>query len=191
MNRLSDAFRQIREHPWLGHALLGVLALIMLQGILGLRRDNAHAAQTAGQLRAQQQRLRLIARQTQWPRREQAIASVLAQLRSRLWQAPTPAIAQATVQDRLNLLVRQQKLTGPNVRVNHLEAITGTKMSRVKAQLSFSIDTATFPNLLARLLREHPQIVIQDIEFGHRAGTRATLGLVFYFRQIGAKTTSS
>ncbi len=182
MNALIEQFQQIRRHPWLGHALLGILVLILLNGLLNLGSANSQMSQLNGQLQANRERLLLITRQTQWPGRDKAVSSVLAQLQGRLWRAPTPAVAQATVQDRLNLLVRRLQLTSPVVRVGNLQAIKGLKIRWVKARLSFIFNAAKFPGLLAKLLKQNPQIVIEDLQFSNQPRARASLGLIFYFR---------
>ncbi len=180
---MTPLLKQLREHPWLAHALLGIVAILGLYGVLVLRDANAELAQTCDQQETQRLRLESAAGQTEWPQRRAEIQSRLAQLQTRLWQAPTAALAQARVQDRLNMIIRQQNLQAARLQVGSPTPVSGAPLTLVKAQLDFRLEPAALPTLLATLLTNAPEFVIEELDFRDQEGSRVNLGLAAYFRE--------
>ncbi|MGN8160477.1 type II secretion system protein GspM [Salinisphaera sp. RV14] len=184
-DQLKAQLRQVREHPWLGQALLAIAAIMLLYSVLTLADTNQQIAQQCKQLEARAERIAQIADQKQWRKRRQQVSSRLSQLQSQLWQAPTPALAQANLQDKLNMLVRQNNLKNARLQVGQLMAVPNADFRRIKAQLDFKFDPNTLPTVLARLAGMQPQVIFDGLEFHDQPDSRVTLGLLFYFRGQG------
>lgn len=179
---LKAQLQQLREHPWIGQAVLAIAAIVVLYGVLTLKDTNQQMAQHCKQLEARAERIAQIAGQKQWPKRRKDVSSQLSQLQSQLWQAPTPAIAQANLQDKLNMLIRRNHLKDARLQVGQLINVPNASFRRIKAQLDFRFEPKTLPTVLARLAGMQPQVIFDGLEFQDQPGSRVSLGLVFYFR---------
>lgn len=184
-DQLKAQLRQIREHPWMDQALLAIAAIILLYGVLTLNDTNQQIAQHCKQLQARAERIAQIAHEKQWRKRRKQVSSRLSQLQSQLWQAPTPALAQAHLQDKLNTLIRQNNLKNARLQVGQLMAVPNAGFRRIKAQLDFKLNPDTLPTVLAHLAGMQPRVIFNGLEFHDQSGTRVTLGLLFYFRGQG------
>ena len=190
-DQLKAQLRQIREHPWMDQALLAIAAIILLYGVLTLNDTNQKIAQHCKQLQARAERIAQIAHQKQWRKRRKQVSSRLSQLQSQLWQAPTPALAQAHLQDKLNTLIRQNNLKNARLQVGQLMAVPNAGFRRIKAQLDFKLDPDTLPTVLAHLAGMQPQVIFVGLEFHDQSGSRVTLGLLFYFRGQGQQKSNN
>lgn len=180
--QIAHLLKTLQTHPWLGHALGGVLLLIAANAYLNLQDSNALLQKQAAQLALQKGRLEAISQRGVPAQQLSEIRSRLALLQGQLGQAPTAAIAQANIQDKLNLLVRSRSLQNARVQVGSLEPVAGhPNLAEIKAQLDFVFTPENLLPLLVALSTQTPPPVITDLSFQNQANSRVSLGASYYF----------
>lgn len=180
---MKAQWQKLRQHPWLGQALLAIVVILLLNTVFLVQDTNNGLARTCTVLYQRVQSMAAIDGQQEWFKRRKEVSSRLAQLQSRLWQAPTPALAQANVQDKLNMLIRQNGLDSARLQVGSLLPVAGAPLGLIKAKLDFRLDPAKLPLLLAKIQRLDPKVQIDGLDFQDRPGTRVVLDLNIYFRK--------
>ena len=120
-NMMADLLSQLRTNARLRIGLVLIIAIAWLYGVLTLRDE----------VQAQQQRFRsshlAIARlqaqlaEPEWANRSTAARALAVQLENKLWQAPTPGLAQAAYQDWLTIAMVKAGVANPQITVSVVE----------------------------------------------------------------------
>lgn len=183
--QLAQWLKTLQTHPWLGHALGVVLLLVAANTYFNLQASNALIQKQAAQLALQKARLEAISQRVVPVQQISEIRSRLALLEGQLGQAPTAAIAQANIQDKLNLLVRARSLQNARVQVGSLEPVAGhPSLAEIKAQLDYVFTPENLLPLLVALSTQTPAPVITDLSFQNQANSRVSVGASYYFPTI-------
>ncbi len=179
---MKAALRQLQEHPWLGHAMLAIGVILLLYLVLVLR----DAAEAERGIHAQQlatlEKLQQVQQEDQWKQRLVEVNSRLGQLQSRLWKAPTVGLAQAQVQDAVNLLARRFQQQEVRVRVGTLLPVDETGVSVLKTRLDFRFTQDRFLAFTDALINRDPPFIIESLEFRPRPNSWVTVEVLAHFK---------
>ncbi len=180
--QLNQLLRTLQTHPWLGHAL-GIVVLIILSNfLLGLQADNTQLYKQSAQLALQQARLQSVGERSLPPEQSQELRSRLSLLQGQMGVEPTPAIAQANIQDALNLFQRQLNLTNARIQVGSQAAVAGhPDFLEIKAQMDFAFSPDTLLPLLVALSKRTPPVFITDLNFQNQVNSRVSLSISTYY----------
>lgn len=195
---MIDSFlNELRNNPRLRWGVALIIGIIWLYGILLLRealqeQEQQHraTAQTISRLRAQLAQPEWIARVA--PARELAM-----QLEGRLWQAPTPGLAQAAFQDWLNAAVIKAGATHSQITVIVLDeaganvsnqnqnpdATTPSDLWKIKAKLSFDFTSATLLDFMGRIENHERQVIVGALNVRKEPAPRVEMELIGYFQK--------
>lgn len=180
--QITQLLKTLQTHPWLSHALGVIVVIVSLNVFMGLRAANVLIEKQADQLSLQKNRLEAISQRKTPASQLGEIRSRLALLQGRLGKAPTPAIAQANVQDALSLLQRQYDLRNARVQVGSLEPVAGqADLAEIKAQVDFEFSRTTLLPVLAALSDQPPTGLITDLNFRNQDNSRVSVGVSYYY----------
>lgn len=180
--QLNQLLKTLQTHPWLSHALGVVAVIVAVNFFLVLQAGNALLQKQAAQLSLQKVRLEAISQRGEPAQQVSEVRSRLALLQGQLGKAPTPAIAQANIQDTLNLLLRKQDLHNARVQVGSLEPVAGhPDLAEIKAQLDYVFSPESLLPTLAALSEQTPPALITDLSFQNQDNSRVSVGVSYYY----------
>ncbi|MCW8917629.1 MAG: GspMb/PilO family protein [Gammaproteobacteria bacterium] len=171
---------ELKQHPWMKEALgaIGLILLLALALDLGDRVAAARAALQAEQDAAA--RLSSLDLTLPWPNRFEQANSRLSQLQSSLWQAPTPGVAVAQLQDTINALARRYKLEDFRLQMGEPIAVEGHQLTSVRGRLDFRFAPQQMLGLLNEIDTHQPRLYIRELELRQRSGSRGRLVIEAY-----------
>lgn len=198
---LIDLRRNPRLRLWFA-LIVGVMCLYVLL----LLRDALQSAEQQERAIAQSiSRLRAHLAQPEWLQREQAASILVAQLESRLWQAPTAGLAQAALQDWLNSNLKQVQATKPMLTVTVMDEITAGSapvapaldpaglgeagpptppdLGKIRVKLGFDFGAPILLEFLRRLESNDKQIIVSSLIVQKVPLPHVELELLAYFQQ--------
>lgn len=200
---LNNFFAQLRDNPRLRWGIALIIGLFWLYAILVLR--DSLQEQTQQQRAAAQSiaRLQLQMTQTQWTARVTPAKMMAVQLEGRLWQAPTPGLAQAAFQDWLNANMAKAGISKSQISVTVLEeaapntpaqgagASTGASppagtppdLWKLRAKLSLDFSAPTLMNFLSLIENNDKQIIVAALNVRKEPTPQAVLELHGYFQK--------
>lgn len=203
---------QLRDTPRLRWGVALIIGILWLYAILLLRdslqdqtQQHRAAAQTLSRLRAQ-------LAQPQWTARVTPAKTMAVQLEGRLWQAPTPGLAQAAFQDWLNASMVKAGINKPQISVTVLEealpnaptqnlasgtstassppSSTPADLWKLKAKLSLDFSAPSLMNFLALIENHDKQIIVGTLNARKEPSPRVDLELYGYFQKPAAPSTT-
>lgn len=177
---MALSLSELKQHPWMKEAL-GLIGLILLL-ILVFELDDRVAAARAV-LEAEQDtaaRLSSLDLTLPWAQRLEQVNSRLAQSQSLLWQAPTPGVAVAQLQDTINAMARRHKLEELRVQMGEPLDVEGHALKSVRGRLEFRFAPQQMFTLLAEIDSHQPRLYIRELDVRNRAGSRSRIVIEAY-----------
>lgn len=200
---MDDFLTQLRGNPRLRWGIALIVGIAWLYGILLLRDEVAD--QTLRYRSATQAIARLQAQlaQPEWADRATAARAMAVQLEGRLWQAPTPGLAQSAYQDWVTATLVKAGINNPQVTVTVVEdapaaGATGaapltaaaapavaapTDLWKIKAKLNFEFNAPALMDFLARLESHEKQTVVNTLTARKEPAPRVDMEVVAYFQK--------
>jgi hypothetical protein len=187
---LDNLLTQLRTNPRLRWGVALIIGIAWLYGVLLLR--DAAQDQTQQQRAAAQSvaRLRATLTQGQWAARLPAANALAVQLESKLWQAPTPGLAQAALQDWLGAALTRSGVVNRQISVTVLEetiANLGNSappgLWRVKAKLGFEYTAPSLLDFLSQLEANDRQSIVGVLTVRKEPSPRVELEVDAYFQK--------
>lgn len=197
---MNDLLNQLRNTPRLRMGIALILGMAWLYGVL-LLRDEVDAqnqrfrnsTQVLGRLKAQ-------LAEPQWVTRAPAARTLAVQLEGKLWQAPTPGLAQATLQDWLTKSMAKAGIATPQITVAAVEeAPPGTvaptdpvaptdadamaDLWKIKAKMSFELNPPVLMDFLATLETHERQTTVRTLIIRKEPAPRVELETLNYFQK--------
>lgn len=206
---LKNFLSQLRDNPRLRWGMIMIVGIVWLYGILLLHEK---LQEQASQLRATTlsvARLQAQVAQTEWLARVAPAKTLAVQLEARLWQAATPGLAQAALQDVLNAAMAKAGVTRPQITISVVEdaapnaSISTTPNTasnsqapdtaalpgvwRVKAKLSYDASAPALLDFLGQLEKHEKQIVVGTLGVNKSQPNRVDMELFTYFQKPGGQ----
>jgi hypothetical protein len=195
----SPLLSELRNNPRLRWGLLAIVATCWLYGVLLLSEAVQAEAQRQRSLAQTVTRLQAQLGQTEWPARVAPAKTMAVQLESRLWQAPTPGLAQAAVQEWLAGSAAQAGIAKPQISVTVLvdtpTADTPAKgenvalpsgLRKISAKLSFDAAPQAALSLL-NMIDSTPQLLnVTSLTLRKEPAPHVDLELITYFQKPNA-----
>ena len=197
---MNDLLRQLRDNRRLRWGIAVIVGMGWLYGILVLRDEVAD--QTLRYRSATQAVARLQAQlaQPEWTDRAAAARALAVQLEGRLWQAPTPGLAQSAYQDWVSATLIKAGFTNPQVTVTVVEDAPASSTSpavspdspavpaptdlwKIKAKLNFEFNAPALMDFLARLESHEKQTVVNTLTARKEPAPRVEMEVVAYFQK--------
>ncbi len=207
---MGDLFNQLRANVRLRIGVVLIIAMGWLYGVLTLR-DEVNdqnqrfrsSTQAIGRLKAQ-------LAQTDWGTRATTARALAVQLEGKLWQAPTPGLAQAALQDWLMKTMAKSGIANPQVTVAVVEdANPGNNASappsdpaapndandpadlwKLKAKLNFELNPPALMDFLAALETNAQQTTVRILTARKDPAPRVEMELMAYFQKQKAVKSS-
>jgi hypothetical protein len=200
---MNDILNQLRANVRLRVGLALIIAMGWLYGVLTLRDEVAEQTQRFRSSTQSVARLKAQLTQPEWGDRAVAARATAVQLEAKLWQAPTPGLAQAALQDWLMKTVAKVGIANPQVTVAVVEdANVGNNASpvatdpststdanapadlwKLKAKLNFEFNPSTLMDFLAALETNDQQITVHVLTARKDPAPRAEMELIAYFQK--------
>lgn len=200
---MDDFLTQLRGNPRLRWGIALIVGIAWLYGILLLRDEVAD--QTLRYRSATQAIARLQAQlaQPEWADRTTAARAMAVQLEGRLWQAPTPGLAQSAYQDWVTATLVKAGINNPQVTVTVVEdapaagstsaapltaaaapaVAAPTDLWKIKAKLNFEFNAPALMDFLARLESHEKQTVVNTLTARKEPAPRVDMEVVAYFQK--------
>lgn len=200
---LDNFINQLRDTPRLRWGIALIVGTFGLYGILLLREalqeeDQQYrvAAQSISRLSAQ-------LAQPEWVSRVVPAKTMAVQREAKLWQAPTPGLAQAAFQDWLNAAMVKAGVTHPQITVTVIDeaavnapnqsegsdTTTPADLWKIKAKLGFDFSAATLMNFLDQIENNDKQIIVGAFNARKEPMPHVEMELYGYFQKQAAPTT--
>lgn len=201
----NSLINELRNNTRLRWGLLAIAATCWLYGVL-LLSETARAealrqrslAQTVTRLKAQLD-------QTEWPARVMPAKTMAVQMESRLWQAPTPGLAQAALQEWLLARATQAGIVTPQITVTILadtqaaDTTTNTEnvaepagLRKISAKLSFDAAPKMALNFLNLIDSPSQSLAVTSLTMRKEPTPHVDLELISYFqKQLTPPTAAS
>jgi len=203
----DNLLSQLRDNPRLRWGVALIIGIFWLYGIL-LLRDNLQ--QQTQQHRATAQsvtRLQAQLAQPQWPTRVTPAKVMAVQLEGKLWQAATPGLAQAALQDWLNASMAKAGISKPQISVTVLEEAASSTPTqsqgssppsispsappadlwKLKAKLNLEFSAPSLMSFLTLIENHDKQIVVSALNVRKEPSPRVDMELYVYFQKPGAR----
>ncbi len=209
---MDNLLNQLRANARLRVGMVLIIAVGWLYGVLTLRdevNDQTQRFRSSTQAIA---RLKAQLAQTDWGTRAVAARAMAVQLEGKLWQAPTPGLAQAALQDWLMKAMAKAGIANPQVTVATVEETgagngASTQSSdpaapneandpadlwKIKAKLNFEFNPTTLMDFLAALETNDLQTTVRLLTARKDPAPRVEMELLAYFqKQKAAKSGPS
>jgi hypothetical protein len=202
---------QLRTNPRLRWGLALIVGIFWLYALL-LMRDSLQEQTQQHRTTAQSvARLRAQLAQPEWTARVTPAKVMAVQLEGKLWQAPTPGLAQAAFQDWLNTTLMKAGVSKPQITVTVLEdappnaptqskdastsATSGTAprapsdLWKIKAKLGFDAPAAVLMTFLNSIEDHEKQIIVGALNVRKEPTPHAEMELFGYFQKHTAPAT--
>lgn len=185
---MIDQLRQeLKASPLLRIGGAGILAILVLNGLLSLEAEQTALIKEQQQLSTKIGRIRQYARQPEWLDRARQAKATEVELESRLWRNRSPGIAQAEFQDWLTHSLTKRNMA--NLRIDMVtdsKALSGEAPDEwaVKAKVNFDFVPATFNDWLSQLASYERQVIIERLTIRGDASPKVEVLLTAPFRKI-------
>lgn len=193
---LEKILTELRNNARLRWGVALILALLWLYGLMLL--NEAQQAQQQ-QYRAGAQTLaRLEAQLTQaeWLTRVESAKTLVVQLESQLWQAPTSGLAQAAFQDWLNATLQKAGAVRPIITVTVVDEITAASaypetaagstppdLWKLTAKLGFAFEAEKLLTVLSEIESNDKRIIIGSLHIRKQPTAHVEMELHAYFQK--------
>jgi hypothetical protein len=174
---------EIRNNHRLRWGIWAILGISASYGVLLLEDWRIELENEYQNVSRRWQQVQQVVSQPEWPRRDQQAREQYSQLQSRLWQANTQGLAQASLQSWLDGKAKQVGLQNHTIRVDPAITLDKVNVWQVKAQLEAEFQQDRLFDLLL-LLAESPQwIVVERLDISQTTRqTRLQMWVVAYFQ---------
>lgn len=196
---MADFLIQLRSNPRLRIGLVLIIAIAWLYGVLTLRDEVNAQNQRFRSTTLAIARLKAQLAEPEWTTRATAARALAVQLESKLWQAPTPGLAQAAYQDWITISMVKSGITSPQVTVSVVEEATGSNAGsttdatvapdtladlwKLKAKLNFDFNPPALMDFLATLENNDRQSVVRTLTVRKEPTARVEVELIAYFQK--------
>jgi hypothetical protein len=203
---MDDLLSQLRDNPRLRWGLALIVGMAWLYGALVLRDEVADAEQRHRSATQSISRLQTQLAQPEWVGRAVSARAMAVQLEGKLWQAPTPGLAQSAYQDWLAASFIKSGIGNPQIIVTVVEdappaqsaapagalpvagdvpaaSSTPPDLWKIKAKLNFEFNAPTFIDLMARLENHEKQTVINTLTVRKEPVPRVEMEVIAYFQK--------
>jgi hypothetical protein len=175
LSQLRDNFR-LRLGLWL------IAAIVAGYGLNFLEQQRQQLSAEYRNAALHLQKLQSVANQQEWQARAAEMAANRTQIETRLWQANSKGLAQATLQTWLDQQINAAAIAAPRLKVE--SAIEKDGLWQVSARLDGSFSRAALEKLLL-LLWNHPQwIIVNSLELQATGNARFSLVASAYFQAL-------
>ena len=197
---LNNFFNQLRNNPRLRWGIALIIGIAWLYAVLLLRDSLQEQTQQHRSAAQNITRLRVQLAQPEWAERVAPAKVMAVQLEGKLWQAATPGLAQAALQDWLNAELLKVGINKPQINVTVLEetpvnnpspnqetgAATPADLWKIKAKLSFETTPASLMDFLSQIELYEKQVVVGGLTLRKEPTPRAEMELFGYFQKPAA-----
>lgn len=200
---IDNLLNELRENPRLRWGVALIIGIFWLYGILLLRERLQEQEQQHRAAMQSISRLRAQLAQPEWAARVAPARDMAMQLEGRLWQAPTPGLAQAAFQDWLNAAMIKAGVTHPQITVTVIdEAVanvpnqnqdlgktTPVDLWKIRAKLGFDFSSATLLDFMSRIENHEKQIIVDTLNARKEPTPRVEMELYGYFQKQAVQAT--
>ena len=203
---MDDLLTQLSDNPRLRWGLALIVGMAWLYGVLVLRDEVADSQQRHRSATQAIARLQTQLAQPEWVGRAVSARAMAVQLEGKLWQAPTPGLAQSAYQDWLAGTLVKSGIGSPQITVAVVEdaptaqgaapgvsalvvgdapamSATPADVWKVKAKVTFEFNAPTLMDLLARLENHEKQTVINTLTVRKEPVPRAEMEVIAHFQK--------
>lgn len=196
---MADFLNQLRTNPRLRMGLVLIIAIAWLYGVLTLRDEVKAQNQRFRASNLAIGRLQAQLAEPEWTSRAPAARALAVQLESKLWQAPTPGLAQAAYQDWVTITMVKAGITSPQVTVSVVEEAAGSNAGapadatatpdaladlwKLKAKLYFEFNPPALMDFLATMENNDRQTVVRTLTIRKEPTPRVEMELIAYFQK--------
>jgi len=193
----ENLFSQLRDNHRLRWGVLLILSLFWLYAIILMQEALQETTQQYRSTTQSVTRLREQLAQPDWLARVTPARTMAVQMEGRLWQAPTPGLAQAAFQDWLGGALARAGATHTQITATVLEetadsvadpdraqdATTPADLWQVRAKLGFDYNTAQLLNFLDQIESHDKLIVVTALKASQAPQSRVEMELTGYFQK--------
>ena len=193
----ENLFSQLRNNHRLRWGVLLILSLFWLYAIILMQEALQETTQQYRSTTQSVTRLREQLAQPDWLARVTPARTMAVQMEGRLWQAPTPGLAQAAFQDWLGGALARAGATHSQITATVLEDTAAsatdpdrspedaapTDLWQVKAKLGFDYNTAQLLNFLDQIESHDKLIVVTALKASQAPQSRVEMELTGYFQK--------
>lgn len=194
---MADLLNQLRANARLRAGLALIIAIAWLYGVLTLREEVQAQNQRFRSANLAVNRLKAQLAEPEWPARATTARALAVQMEGRLWQAPTPGLAQAAYQDWLTISMVKAGITNPQIAVSVVEeaAAAGNAADaktapdtladvwKLKAKMQFEFNPPALMDFLAALENHERQSVVRQLTVRKEPAPRVEMELTAYFQK--------
>jgi hypothetical protein len=191
----ENLFSQLRDNHRLRWGVLLMLGLFWLYAIILMQEAQQETTQQYRSTTQSVTRLREQLAQPDWLARVTPAQTMAVQMEGRLWQAPTPGLAQAAFQDWLNASLTKVKQTrsqlivtvdGDNTGPSSAQPDTQTggalpPLWKITAKVSFDFTPANLLEFMNEIEGHDKQIIISSLNVRRQPTARVEIELFGYF----------
>ena len=193
---MADLLNQLRANARLRMGLVLIIAIAWLYGVLSLRDEVQAQQQRFRSSHLAIQRLQAQLAEPEWPARASAARALAVQMEGRLWQAPTPGLAQAAYQDWLTLAMVKAGNSGPQITVTVVEEAAAAQPTdapaapdalndvwKLKAKVFFDFNPPALMDFLAALESHERQSIVRQLTLRREPSPKVEMELNAYFQK--------
>lgn len=204
---MSNLVTELRNNQRLRWGTWLILGIIWFYGVLVLRDEARASIEQHDSTLKQYTRLKALSTQRQWLDRAESAKLTKVQMEGRLWQAGTSGLAQATLQDWLNLTLTQSGVTRPALTVTIVDEKSGdvsgenakagsadpltTDLWKIRARVEFDFSPPSFYKLMAQLGAYEKRTVVESLTIHKEPVPRADMVLVAYFQSAKGRPVAA
>jgi len=173
---LDNFIAQIRNNPRLRWGLWLIFGIFWLYAVLLLRDQFRDKSEQYANAVKKVERLQAEVRQKEWLERVEEARALKVQMESRLWQAGTSGLAQASFQDWLNQMFLQAAIGRSSMTLSAVEdkgsdmtdagkkeTVTPEDLWKIKAKLEFDFNPAAFLSLMTQMVSHEKKTVFESL----------------------------
>lgn len=182
MDKLTD---QWKSSLILRLGTLGIIVVLVLNGILDLRQAIDDQIKRQQQLIGQIAKSQRYANDKDWPILAEKTNLTLVELESRLWRSPTAGLAQAALNDWLTGTIKTAGLTKAQIDITQdtrQNKESADNITRVGARMTFEFTPATLAGWLGAVEQNSKQIIIERLLVRRQPIPRVEAQIVAPFR---------
>ena len=193
---LDNFIAQIRNNPRLRWGLWLIFGIFWLYAVLLLRDQFRDKSEQYANAVKKVERLQAEVRQKEWLERVEEARALKVQMESRLWQADSSGLAQASFQDWLNQMFLQAAIGRPSMTLSAVEdkgsgmtdaekkeTVIPEDLWKIKAKLEFDFNPATFLSLMTQMVSHEKKTVFESLVIRKEPVPRVEAVVVAYFQK--------
>jgi Type II secretion system (T2SS), protein M subtype b len=176
---------QWKSSPILRYGAVGIVVVLILNGILDLQQATQAQVGRQQQLASQIAKSQRYANDQGWPARAEKANLTQVQLESRLWRSPSAGLAQATFHDWLTGTIKKCALTKTQVEItqdSRQNAKDPSELLQIHAKMSFELTPTALIGWLSEIEQHPKQVIIERLQIQRQPIARVEAQLIAPFR---------